>query len=122
MVPWPDVLPPVEWIDRSRRARALEAGLALPMLWREAAGLANGRTWRERPGVKLAPHWREHGRDLNMAEALDAWTSEGWATVDGDLVAPGPNLPTLRRFLDESADGARKAAEQGVRRHRAKRS
>lgn len=120
LVPWPDVLPPVDWIDRSRRAPALEAGLALPMLWREAAGLDHGRSWQDRAGVVLAPHWQEHGRDLDLADALNAWQRHGWVSVDGDLVAPGPKLPTLRRFLDESAEGAKKRAQAGARRHRAK--
>lgn len=118
--PWPDVLPPVDWIDRARGAPALEAGLALPVLWREAAGLGHGRRWQDRAGVVLAPHWQEHGRGLDLADALNAWQLDGWVSVDGDLVVPGPKLPQLRRFLDESAEGAKERVKNAVRNHRAK--
>lgn len=103
LVPWPDVLPPVDWIDTAQQSRALEAGMALPALWRRAVG-RNPDGWLERPGVLLEPHWREIGAGVPMMPALEAWKAANWLVIDGDLVAPGPALPGVQQGLDEAAD------------------
>lgn len=117
LVPWADEMPPDDFTSRpADAAAAVRLGIGTTILWRDAAGAGNGATWLDRDRsvcldratfAELAA--RSHASMIDRTAAFQAWEREGWATVKGDLVQPGPALPRLVRALDDAAENARAA-------------
>jgi hypothetical protein len=108
----PDEMPDRSIVDRSQGAHVARLGLALPMLWKDAAGREDGARWLARPGVKLDDAaWAEIGGGLDRRRVLDGLEDTGWLETSGETVAPGAKLPQLRATLAAWASRRAKGKE-----------